>query len=432
MKLFKNIRAWIKRRNINSWALFFIFIYIIFTIKVVSLQQLDTNLIFATYSILVSLYILSRFALAYLYIPEHAEFDSLYQPTVSFAVPSKNEGDHIYETIIRIAKSKYPSHKFNIIAVNDGSTDNTHSEMLRARTDTLAGCGVDVVVVDWKINRGKREGMAECVRRSKNDIMVFIDSDSFVEPATVQELVKYFSHDRVGAVAGHTYVANADDNMLTRMQSVKYFVAFKAYKSAESLFGSVTCCSGCCSAYRRDYIAPLLDEWLTQKFLGVICTYGDDRSLTNMLLKRGYIAAFSPTAIAYTFVPDSLKVYMKQQLRWKKSWFRENLKTSLFMWKRNPIMSLSFYMGFLLPLFAPIVVLRAMFWFPVMRQRLPIEYLFGLVVIAIVYGLYYYVYVKDRKWIYGALYSAFYSLILIWQLPYAILTIRDSRWGTRV
>jgi hyaluronan synthase len=226
-------------------------------------------------------------------------------------------------------------------------------------------------------------------------------------------------------------VANESVNALTKMQAVRYYVAFKAYKASEALFGAVTCCSGCCSAYRRDITASLIDEWLDQHFLGVKCTYGDDRSLTNYLLKKGKKALFSPTAICYTFVPEKLSQFMKQQLRWKKSWVRESLIAGTFIWKRNPIMSLSFYLGFILPLLAPVVVFRALVWYPIIHGQPAWYYLIGLVLMAVVYGLYYFIWTGDRKWVYGVLFASFYTIILIWQLPWAILNIRDSRWGTR-
>jgi len=273
--------------------------------------------------------------------------------------------------------------------------------------------------------------MAECVRRSTQEIIFFVDSDSFVEPDAAAKIVKYFSHPKIAAVAGHAYVANVDVNMLTKMQSVRYYVAFKAYKAAEALFGSVTCCSGCCSAYRRSSIMPFLEAWAHQKFLGVRCTYGDDRSLTNYTIYYGYDAVFAPEVVAYTFVPETFKQYMRQQLRWKKSWVRESILASLFMWKRNIIMSTSFYLGFILPLMAPIVVLRVLVWYPLLSHHIPMDYIFGVTLMGLIYGLYYYIYTKDKKWVYGVFFATFYSLILIWQLPYAILNIRDTRWGTR-
>lgn len=353
-----------------------------------------------------------------------------FRPSFSFGVPSKNEGENIRETILRIAKTDYPKELFDIIAVNDGSDDNTLDEMLAAKEEA-AKMGVVVHVVDWEVNRGKRYGMAECVKRSDKDIIVFIDSDSFVEKDTAWHLVKYFIDPTVAAVAGHAYVANAEVNTLTKMQAVRYYVAFKAYKAAEALFGTVTCCSGCCSAYRKSHLNEVLGEWLNQKFLGVECTYGDDRSLTNYLLRRNYRALFSPEAVAYTFVPDTFKKFLRQQFRWKKSWVRESLIASRFIWKKNPIMSISFYLGIFLPLFAPVVVVRALVWYPAETGRIPWYYLVGLALMAVVYGLYYYIFTKDKKWVYGVLFATFYTIVLIWQLPWAILNLRDSRWGTR-
>lgn len=419
-----------RTRKINSWVVFYAVIYIIVIIKVTTFQHLDNNLLFAVYSIIVSIYILSKFAISSLHKHHPDHFDKSYEPTISFGIPSKNEGGNIYETIIRIARSNYPKNKMDIIAINDGSTDNTLTEMYRAQKD-VKELGVDVKVIDWRTNLGKRAGMAECVRQSIKDIIIFIDSDSFITPETTHHLIKYFTDKKVAAVAGHAFVANADKNLITKMQAVRYFVAFKAYKGTESVFGSVTCCSGCCSAYRREYLAPILEEWLQQKFLGITCTYGDDRSLTNFLLRKGYKALYSENAKAYTFAPDTLRQFMKQQLRWKKSWVRESFIASKFMWKKHPVMSISFYLGVILPLLAPIIVLRALIWYPISTGHFPWFYILGLLLMALIYGLYYHVYIKDNRWLYGTLFAVFYTLILLWQLPWAILNLRDSRWGTR-
>lgn len=426
----KKILQFWKDKKINIWVIFFLLIYVVLLIKLITLREIYNNFIFGAYSILVSSYILSRFGLAYFYEHEPESFDKNYQPTISFAVPSKNEEENIRETIIKIAQTDYPKNKMDIIAINDGSSDNTLSEMLEAKK-IASKIGVKVIVVDWKINKGKREGMAECIRRSKHDIIIFIDSDSFVEPDTAKELVKYFIDEKVGAVAGHAYVANANVNVLTKMQSVVYYVAFKAYKSSEALFDSVTCCSGCCSAYRRSILTKILYKWVNQKFLGVKCTYGDDRSLTNFFLKRGYKTLYAPEAKSYTFVPDTFKKYRKQQLRWKKSWIRETLKAGTFMWKRNPVASLSFYIGAVLSIMSPLILIRAFVWYPYINHLVPWFYIMGIVLISLIYGLYYYLHTKDKKWLYGTFYARLYALILVWQLPWALLTIRDGGWGTR-
>lgn len=414
--------------QINRWIVFIMLVYLVLVIKLSTMVEIDNNWFFGVYSVLTSAYILSRFLLAHFYNP-YVKFDIEYQPTVTFVTPAKNEGENIAQTLRAIIRSDYPKTKFEIIAINDGSTDETLSEMLKVQREAEA-CGVPMKVINWTTNRGKRPGMAEGVLQSKNEIICFVDSDSFVEPETIQELIKYFADPTVAAVAGHADVYNRHTNLLTKMQAIRYSVAFKAYKGAEALFGSVTCCSGCCSAYRREYVMEILDDWLNQRFLGTACTYGDDRSLTNFLLKK-YKTYYSPTAQCYTVVPDDWKTFFKQQLRWKKSWTRESARASLIMWRKNPITAISFFVGVMLPLISPVVVFRALLWMPTWHGVLPWVYISGLVLMSGIYGLYYYIHTKDRLWVYGVLFAWLYSLILVWQLPYAIMTLRDGRWGTR-
>ena len=50
---------------------------------------------------------------------------------------------------------------------------------------------------------------------------------------------------------------------------------------------------------------------------------------------------------------------------------------------------------------------------------------------ALFYGLYYRLHHAEKNWYHGIFFTVFYTVILIWRLPYALATIRDSRWGTR-
>src|SRR3989338_9304392 len=155
----KKIVKYYNSRQINIWVIFYLVVYLILIIKLVTIQQIDNGILFATYSIAVSFYILSRFGLAYFYEPSIPVSDLIYEPTISFAVPSKNEGENIRETILKIANMNYPKHKFDIIAINDGSNDNTLDEMLIARDiiekrNSVEG-SILIKVIDWKINKGK-------------------------------------------------------------------------------------------------------------------------------------------------------------------------------------------------------------------------------------------------------------------------------------
>lgn len=422
-----NIRRWVS--DAGGWFIFTAILYLILMIKVTTNYDPETyGIFFTTYSILIGVYILSRFLLAYFH--HSPKYDEHYQPSVTFVVPAKNEEDNIAETISRFWQVDYPKAKIEVVTINDGSDDGTLGEMRLAQTESEKQ-GVRVEVVDWKINRGKREGMAEGVRRARNEIVIFIDSDSFIEKDSVKHLVKYFSNPKVGAVSGHTDVFNRNENMLTKMQALRYYVAFDIYKAAESIFGNVTCCPGCCSAYRKSYVDPILDKWLSQKFLGTTCTFGDDRSLTNFIIRK-YDAVYSPEAQAYTVVPSTIRKYVKQQQRWKKSWIRETFIASSFMWRKNPIAAISFYSYMFLAFAAPVIFIRAVFYIPIFDSHAwPVAYLAGLALMLILHGVYYRNRVKDSPWFLPALTFWFYTVMLMWQLPWAFLTMRDTRWGTR-
>jgi cellulose synthase/poly-beta-1,6-N-acetylglucosamine synthase-like glycosyltransferase len=61
--------------------------------------------------------------------------EGLYQPTVSVLMPCFNEGKTVYETIESISKSNYPAEKFEVIAQDDCSVDDSYEWMLKAQRD---------------------------------------------------------------------------------------------------------------------------------------------------------------------------------------------------------------------------------------------------------------------------------------------------------
>lgn len=393
--------------------------------KVEALRSLRQDPVWATYSIVVTTFIFSRFALAWLYRPPAKESTGRYCPTVAIIVPAYNEPD-IAATLHACLSADYPADRLQVVVVDDKSTDATLERIRAVQSDHP-----ELVVVPSAVNRGKRHAMAIGIAAARDaELLVFIDSDSQVTPDAVRVLAGYFADPSVGAVAGHTDVANRSVNVLTRMQAMQYFIAFRIYKSAEALFGAVTCCSGCFSGYRSAAVAPVLDSWLNQTFLGQPSTFGDDRSLTNYLLPHWRVL-YAPDAQAYTNVPERLKQFLRQQLRWKKSWLREAPRASRAMIRKSPVMVVMFALAIVLPLLAPQVVLRAFVVQPHFISALPFWYFGGVAIMAVIYGLYYRLHQPEKGWYYGILFTMFYTVVLVVQLPYAMLTIRDSKWGTR-
>jgi hyaluronan synthase len=288
-------------------------------------------------------------------------------------------------------------------------------------------------VIDFPENRGKRAAMAAGIRASAAEVIVFVDSDSVVEPDALRWLVQPLADPRVGAVCGHANVLNVRETWLTRMQAVRYFVAFRVVKAAESVFNAVTCCSGCFSAYRREAILPRMEWWESQRFLGVESTFGDDRSLTNCVL-RDWRIVYEKRAVSHTIVPTGFRAFVTQQTRWKRSWTRESLLVARFIWRKHPIAALFTYLSIVLPLIAPVAAVHAIVWGPLTHGgTLPLVYLAGIYSLAMVYSLYYVIYQDEYSlvWIYGVLFVFFYLGIMLWQTYYAIVTCRTAVWGTR-
>jgi len=374
------------------------------------------------YSLTISFYILSRFFLAIFYKPPKYVG---YLPDISVIIACKNEEDSIRKTIDYVYRSDYPKTSMEVIVINDGSTDGTYQEMQLA-----ARIYPNLTIINFEKNLGKRHGMAAGARRAKGEVLVYIDSDSFVEKGALKKIVQGFADPSVGAVCGHANVSNAKKNMLTKMQQVRYFVAFRVLKASESLFWTVSCCSGCLAAYRRSYVMDILDTWLYQKFLGVQATFGDDRSLTNFMLRR-YRVIYDSEAVCSTLVPSKYYVFFTQQLRWKKSWVRETLIACKFIWKRHPIAAFFFYMGAIFPIVAPFIVINALVLPLFVLNPISFLYIYGAFLMACLYSIVYLGYFRDEIWVYGVAFCFFYMLVLVWQTYYAILTVRQNHWGTR-
>lgn len=412
-------------------CLFMVFLSTVVLYKVVYYLNADGVTFWYVYSIFAGAFLISRLPLAFMHKDayEHVieEGDGYTYPKVSIIIAAKNEEGSIYKTIQTCMASEYPA-EIECIAVDDGSTDRTFAEMRRAMEDF----GPSVVrAVSLGTNKGKREAMSQGVLLSKNEIIVFVDSDSFLEKKALQVLIHHFSNKEVGAVSGNTGVANHQKNTLTKMQSIRYAISYDIFKSSESFYGVVTCCPGCFSAYRRKAILPILTAWRNQMFMGTRSTFGDDRSLTNFVL-RDWQVVYCESAKATTLVPETYMKFLKQQLRWKKSWIREGFVSSSFMWKKHPIAALSFYINLILPMLGPLVVGWVLYMTIFHYNPLFfVTFLFGVVTMGALFGAFLSIIQKEKYWFYMPLFSIFYTLVMIWQMPYAILTLKKTHWGTR-
>lgn len=411
--------------------------FLIVAVKAKTASELVSSPLLLTYSIFVTAFQFSRLVSALFFKHSYAQILSSiprevaesYEPTVSFVVPSKNEEAAIYKTISKCFEADYPAEKIEVIAINDGSTDRTGEimEAMKAEYPNLT-------VIHFEKNLGKRHGMAAGFKVAKGEIVIQLDSDSYFVPETFREVIKPFANPEIGGICAHADPENADQNFLTKMQTAYYFMSFRILKAAESSYGVVFCLSGCSSAYRRDIVLPHLDQWMEERFLGLPVTWGDDRGLTNVVLKQGYKTIYTDTATARTIVPSTFKQLIKQQIRWKKGWFVNSVFASKFILKRDPFVALFYFFPLtLVTLMTPFMATRAVFYNPIFKGGTTVTfYVLGVMLVSALIVLFYRAVARENKyWPYIFAWSAINMVVLSFLLFYALATIQNRKWGTR-
>jgi hyaluronan synthase len=103
---------------------------------------------------------------------------------------------------------------------------------------------------------------------------------------------------------------------------------------AQAVFGQVGCLAGRTIAYRRKAFEPAVEKLVRQTVLGVRLQVGDDRVLTNELLRNGWRTAYQSTALVLTDAPSNWRTFWQQQLRWARSSQRETLLSLRWLWRR--------------------------------------------------------------------------------------------------
>lgn len=386
------------------------------------------------YSIIAATFLLSRYFFGAMY--KVTPIDMEFEPGVTIIIPCFNEEKWIKRTILSCVNQDYPMDKLEVIVVDDCSNDHS-VEKIKETIQELKSEGSRyeienrVSYIVQRENKGKREALCEGVKVAKHELVVFVDSDSFLDPFAIRNLIQPFRDSKMGGVAGRCDVANTYTNYLTKMQSVRYYIAFRVMKAAEAYFDAVTCLSGPLSAYRRQIVLDHMEEWRNQKFLGQRATFGDDRAMTNIVLSH-YRTGYQDTAYCSTIVPNTNKVFLKQQMRWKRSWLRESIMAGKFMWRKEPFAALFFYIGLFVPVAAPVVVVYNLIYVPIIQHIFPTTFLVGLLLMSGLMSVVQLLLRRSTTWWYGFVFCIYYELILLWQMPVAWFTFWKSTWGTRL
>jgi len=351
-------------------------------------------------------------------------------PFLTVVIPAYNEGAMVAQTIDSVAAAHYPHDRIEIIAIDDGSHDDTWQHIQRA----AARHPGRVTAERFGQNRGKRAALETGFRRARGDIIVTIDSDSLIERDTLLAIAGPFRDPRVGAVAGKVGVHNRHAGLIPRMLHVRFVLSFDFLRAVQSVFRTVYCTPGALSAYRTEVVRRVLDRWMEQTFLGVKCDIGEDRSMTNFILEQGYDTVYQRSAVVHTMVPTSYRQLCKMYLRWDRSFLREELRFTRVVWKRPWRWRVIAMVDTIITNLRYPVIYAALGLLIVGIVEDPAVLLRVLLVIglmSLLYTLYYLRSERSFDFVYGIAYSYFAFFTLVWIFPYAALTVRTRGWLTR-
>lgn len=354
-------------------------------------------------------------------------------PTVTVIVPAYNEGKQVWDTLMSLDNSNYPKHKIQIISIDDGSKDDTWDWMLDAKTKL----GDRLEIYQQPENQGKRHALYRGFNLGTGEIYVTVDSDSIVTEDTLRNLVSPFVKDEnCGAVAGNIRVLNNKKEMLPKMLDVSFVMSFEFVRSAESNLNSVMCTPGALAAYKSTAVHECLPQWINQTFMGQPSDIGEDRAMTNMILKQGKHVLFQKNAVAFTNVPEQYMGLYKMFIRWGRSNVRENLEMGKYVFTnfraKGKLGTRILFISQFLKILMSYPLLISMLFFVIVHPLLFIgSTLVSIFVISTFSVLFFASQYKTTEGFWAYSYSILFTFGLFWITPYAIATANRRGWLTR-
>jgi biofilm PGA synthesis N-glycosyltransferase PgaC len=265
-------------------------------------------------------------------------------PPISILIPCYNEGENAAETLATAAAVDYP--QFEIIAINDGSRDNT-ADVLNKLTERIP----NLRVVHLAVNQGKATALNTGALIAKHEILVCIDGDALLDPHALYWIARDFRRHTVGGLAGNPRIRNRT-TLLGRLQVGEFSSIIGLIRRAQTTVGRLFTVSGVICAFRKRALQDA--GWWSPR------TITDDIDVTWRVQVAGWRVAYEPHAIVWILMPETLKGLWKQRLRWAEGgvqmmvdFFRpmmRGVRPSLLLPYINYVLSLlwAYVMGFCL------------------------------------------------------------------------------------
>lgn len=222
-------------------------------------------------------------------------------PRVAILVPCHNEEVVIRDALMQLAQNWYPN--FEIIAINDGSTDRT-GEILQE----LVGSIDRLRVVTLTRNQGKAMALKAGAIASSSEFLMCIDADALLDKNALFWMIQHFLEGpRVGAVTGNPRVVNRS-SLLARIQIGEFSAIVGMIKRTQRKVGRIFTVSGVNTCFRRAALHSV-GYWSPG-------TITEDIDISWKLQLRYWDIRYEPHALTWILVPETLRTLWRQRLRW--------------------------------------------------------------------------------------------------------------------
>lgn len=221
-------------------------------------------------------------------------------PPISIIIPCHNEAETAHETFAALDRIDYPD--FEIVAVNDGSRDNT-GEIL----EQIAARNPRVRVVNLAQNQGKATAMNVGAMLARHELLVLIDGDALLDPYALRWVAWQFTQPFVGGMTGNPRIRNRT-SILGRLQVGEFSSIVGLIKRAQATYSRLFTVSGVICAFRK----RALDDggWWSPR------TLTDDVDISWRIQVAGWHITYAPNVVVWILMPEKLRGLWRQRLRW--------------------------------------------------------------------------------------------------------------------
>lgn len=235
-------------------------------------------------------------------LPGPGIIDHHYTPSVTVVVAGHNEASTIAETMRSVIEN-YSN--VQLIVVDDGSTDGM-ADVARQ----FASHHRNVMVLRNNERGGKSSALNMGLRHATGDILVTVDADSKLEPASIYELVQPLHNSKVAAVSATVVAWNPFRSFVTWLQAYEYRQTIFISRMTRGRLGVLGIVSGAFGAFRTSVLKQM-GGWDVGP--------GEDGDLILRIRKAGHAIDVAPYSVCYTNVPTSWVSLFWQRCRWDRT-----------------------------------------------------------------------------------------------------------------